>query len=75
MPEDPLEGAKRFLAKPSVVPKRKIDYSKDIELPNDTGERDPRLAATPRAVARPSEQPKDMLSNVKLRRSLTGGRR
>lgn len=72
---DALSDAKAFLNKPSVVPRKRVDTTRDIELPNDTGEMDPRLVSKPRAVARPSEQPKDMVSNIALRRSLTGGRR
>lgn len=71
---DALSDAKAFLNKPSVVPRKRVDTTRDIALPNDTGEVDPRLSK-PRAAARTSEQPKDMVSNIALRRSLTGGRR
>lgn len=73
--DDPLASAKAFLHKPSVVPKRKVDTTRDIELPNDTGEVDPRLSKPVSRPVRKSEQPKDMVSNIALRRSLTGGRR
>lgn len=72
---DALSDAKAFLNKPSVVPRKRVDTTRDIELPNDTGEVDARLG---KPVSRPvqrSEQPKDMVSNIALRRSLTGGRR
>lgn len=80
MPDaDPLAGAKAFLAKPSVVPRRAVDTSKDIDLPNDTGETDPRLvtyrarhASAKKPLARTAEQPTDLKSNIALRRSLGG---
>lgn len=81
--DDPLADAKKLLSSTEglAASVRKPAGGKDVELPNPTGEIDPRLIAARSApkkapIATPREQPRSIKENVALRRSLTaGGRR
>lgn len=64
MPYDVAASRKRV---PAAMPKPGTGRTRDIELPNESGVTDPRLVAR-------KEQPRDVKSNLIMRRALMGGR-